>query len=76
MANSGPNQNGSQFFITYQKQTHLNNVYTVFGKVIDGWETLDLIEKEPVDAKDRPLNDITIYTITIHANPIAENEQM
>jgi len=35
---------------------------------------LDLIEKEPVDAKDRPLNDITIYTITIHANPIAENE--
>lgn len=32
MANSGPNTNCSQFFITYAKHDHLNNVYTVFGK--------------------------------------------
>lgn len=32
MANSGPNTNKQQFFITYAKQPHLNNVYTVFGK--------------------------------------------
>lgn len=50
-------------------------MYTIFGKVIDGWDTLDLIEKEPTDAKDRPLNEVTIHTVTIHANPIAENEQ-
>lgn len=33
MASKGPNTNRSQFFITYSRQPHLNNVYTVFGKV-------------------------------------------
>lgn len=33
MASKGPNTNKSQFFITYSRQPHLNNVYTVFGKV-------------------------------------------
>lgn len=45
MANSGPNTNGSQFFITYGKQPHLNGLYTVFGKVIHGFEVLDIMEK-------------------------------
>ena len=56
MANSGPNTNGSQFFITFQKLPHLNGKNTVFGKLIDGLETLDLIEREPVGEHDRPLN--------------------
>ncbi|CCI49393.1 unnamed protein product [Albugo candida] len=72
MANSGPNSNKQQFFITYARQPHLNNVYTVFGKVIDGMETLDAMEKTPVDAKHRPLKEIILQSITIHANPIAE----
>lgn len=76
MANSGPNTNGGQFFITYGKQTHLDGQYTIFGKVIEGFESLDLMEKEPVDAKDRPLNEIVLHSITIHANPIAEKEQL
>merc|ERR1719450_482293 len=45
MANSGPNTNASQFFITYGAQPSLDLKYTVFGKVIDGWDTLDELEK-------------------------------
>eukprot|EP00903_Cladosiphon_okamuranus_P007868 g7606.t1 len=72
MASKGPNTNKSQFFITYTRQPHLNNVYTVFGKVIDGFEVLDMIEKAPVGKKERPVTDIIIKHVDIHANPIAE----
>ncbi|KAG5181949.1 hypothetical protein JKP88DRAFT_349056 [Tribonema minus] len=58
MANRGANTNRSQFFFTYSKQAHLNNVYSVFGKIIDGWDTLDAMEKVPVGKKDRPVTDI------------------
>jgi len=76
MANSGPNTNASQFFITYAKHSHLNNNYTILGRVIEGLEALDVMEREPVDAKDRPLNEIKLYSVIIHANPIAEKEQI
>lgn len=72
MANNGPDTNGSQFFIIYGPQPHLNSKYTIFGQVIDGWEVLDSIEKVPVGAKNRPLTDIIIEKVTIHANPLAE----
>eukprot|EP00035_Acanthoeca_spectabilis_P036907 m.42534 g.42534 ORF g.42534 m.42534 type:complete len:164 (+) comp8335_c0_seq1:307-798(+) len=73
MANSGPNTNGSQFFITYAKAPTLDRVYTVFGRVIDGFDTLDYIEKVQVDEKThRPINEVRIQAVTIHANPIAE----
>mmetsp|Transcript_22668 Transcript_22668/g.67515 ORF Transcript_22668/g.67515 Transcript_22668/m.67515 type:complete len:164 (-) Transcript_22668:331-822(-) len=71
MANSGPNTNGSQFFITYKAHTHLNGKYTVFGQVIDGQDVLDRLEKIPVDAADRPRQDVKINKIIIHANPMA-----
>ncbi|KAH3767990.1 cyclophilin-type peptidylprolyl cis-trans isomerase [Pelomyxa schiedti] len=71
MANSGPDTNGSQFFFIYSKQSHLNNVYTVFGRVIDGWQTLDAMEKVPTDGTDRPLVDIVLQRTLIHANPLA-----
>eukprot|EP00755_Sulcionema_specki_P013433 Sspe_Gene.53932::Locus_29791_Transcript_1_1_Confidence_1.000_Length_732::g.53932::m.53932/K12734/PPIL3; peptidyl-prolyl cis-trans isomerase-like 3 len=66
-----PDTNGSQFFITFSRQPHLNDSNTVFGKVIHGWEVLDAIEKVPSDAKGRPLKEIVIKQVTIHANPIA-----
>ncbi|GAA6094291.1 peptidyl-prolyl cis-trans isomerase-like 3 [Tachysurus ichikawai] len=72
MANNGPNTNASQFFFTYAKQPHLDMKYTVFGKIIDGLETLDELEKLPVHEKTfRPLNEVHIKDVTIHANPFA-----
>ncbi len=71
MANSGPNKNGSQFFILYAKQPSLDGKYSIFGQMVDGFETLDKLEKEAVGKNNRPLNDIKISDVTIHANPIA-----
>ncbi len=71
MANSGPNKNGSQFFILYAKQPSLDDKYSIFGQMVDGFETLDKLEKEAVGKNNRPLNDIKISDVTIHANPIA-----
>ncbi|KAA6315482.1 MAG: hypothetical protein EZS28_055416, partial [Streblomastix strix] len=76
MANANkPNTNGSQFFISYAKQPHLDNKHTIFGKVIWGLETLDAMEHAATDEKYKPKKDIKILSITIHANPIAETMQ-
>ena len=74
MANFGPNRNGSQFFITYGKHPSLDQKFTVFGHLVDGFQSLDLIEKDPVDNQHKPLNQLTISAIEIHANPIADQE--
>ena len=75
MANSGPNTNNSQFFITYAAHSSLNNVYTVFGRLISGYKTLDAIEEAKTDpATHRPETPIVIERVTIHANPIADKQ--
>ena len=43
MAHRGPNTGGSQFFIVYEPQPHLNNIHTVFGKVIEGMDIVDQV---------------------------------
>jgi len=73
MANSGPDTNKSQFFITYSKQSHLDTKYTIFGKVIDGQDTtLDAMEAIPTTDKFRPVHEIRLHKMVVHANPIAE----
>lgn len=71
MANNGPNTNASQFFITYAAHAHLDLKYTIFGKVIDGFEALDNLEKLTVNPNHKPIVDTKLNSVSIHANPLA-----
>jgi cyclophilin family peptidyl-prolyl cis-trans isomerase len=55
MANSGPDTNGSQFFITFDAAPHLDGKHVVFGEVVKGWDVLDVIEAMDTNSKDEPI---------------------
>ncbi|MBV8999573.1 MAG: peptidylprolyl isomerase [Solirubrobacterales bacterium] len=66
MANAGPNTNGSQFFIVTADATPwLDGKHTVFGRVTDGMETVDAIERVPTGAGDRPVDPPVIESIDL-----------
>lgn len=65
MANSGPDTNGSQFFITYAPAEHLNGGYTIFGEVLEGMDVLEsLTPRDPSQGGELPQGD-KIITITV-----------
>ncbi|VDQ02276.1 unnamed protein product [Trichobilharzia regenti] len=69
MANSGPNTNQSQFFITFRQCKHLDRKHTVFGKVVGGLEILGKIEMLETDKDDRPLvsvNTLLLLLFSVH----------
>ncbi|ELP90293.1 cyclophilin, putative [Entamoeba invadens IP1] len=74
MANHGKDTNGSQFFITFKEQPHLDRVHSVIGKVTEGFGTLKKIESVEVDENDRPLKDVVLRDVSVEYNPFTNTE--
>lgn len=65
MANSGPNTNGSQFFITEVPTPWLDGKHTIFGKVVKGEEVVDIISNVETGAQDKPKTPVVLEKVSI-----------
>ncbi|WFD19076.1 peptidylprolyl isomerase [Malassezia caprae] len=66
MANAGKNTNGSQFFITTIATPWLDDKHTVFGRATSGLDVIHKIENAHIDKRDKPKEDIQIFSISLH----------
>jgi len=71
MANSGPNSNGSQFFVTLAQTSHLDDVHSVFGTVTSGMAVVQAIGGVAVDGGGKPLAPVVMNSVTIRRMGVA-----
>ena len=65
MANSGPNTNGCQFFITVAPTTWLTGKHTIFGEVVEGQNIVTKISLVPKGAQDKPHKPVILESVVI-----------